>query len=91
MSPQEVVCSLKRWCVPSIVICNFEKESILPDFFEQFEFSCRIFARFGIYRKNDKFALYYLLSACNLIVLSEQLSAVCERLEIDCFDNCVLA
>jgi len=25
---------------PQIVICNFEKESISPDFFEQFEFLC---------------------------------------------------
>ena len=40
---------------------------------------------------NDNFALYYLLSACNLIVLSEQLSAVCGRLEIDCFERCVSA
>ena len=74
-----------------IAIFRKRKESILAGIFLNKTSFCVEFLLARKLTMNDKFALYYLLSACNLIVLSEQLSAVCGRLEIDCFDSCVSA
>ena len=78
----KVVCPLK------FVIL---KKRVFPSIFRAIRVFVSDFCWIWNIQINDNFTLYYLLSACNLIVLSEQLSAVCRRLEIDCFDSCVLA
>ena len=76
-------------CLLKFVI--LKKIVFSPRFFQTIQVFVSNFHWIWNIQINDNFALYYLLSACNLIVLSEQLSAVCKRLEIDCFDSCVSA